>query len=42
MLPGRLSSRKDNCIVQIHRITVMQSNIGHNDNVIQKRTEVDG
>ena len=36
--PGRLSSRKDNCIVQIHQIN---GNIGHNDNVKQKRTELD-
>jgi hypothetical protein len=38
--PGRLSSRKDNCILQIHRIKVVATSVV-TTMCIQKRTEMD-
>ena len=38
--PGRLSSRKDNCILQIHRINAVATSV-RTTMCIQKRTELD-
>ena len=38
--PGRLSSRKDNCILQIHRINAVATSV-MTTMCIQKRTELD-